>query len=83
MLDPTVGYEGDAEDFAQLASDLNRKIFPIGVETYEFGVWLIDDIGRFFYLHHTGGYFLGMNAYEAFSSILSGNTLSDAEGYFV
>ncbi|WP_327143741.1 SUKH-3 domain-containing protein [Nocardia sp. NBC_01327] len=82
MFDPTVGYDGDAEDFIELATGLNRQLFPVGAETYEYGIWLIDDTGRFFYLHHTGGYYLGETPHEAFASILSGTVLTDAEAYF-
>ncbi|MFI9235899.1 SUKH-3 domain-containing protein [Streptomyces sp. NPDC053079] len=82
-FDPTAGYDGDVEAFDELAQGLGKKIFPVGYETHEFGIWLVDEIGRFFYLHHTGGYFLGENEYEAFDRALSGKSRPDAEDFFV
>ncbi|MGW4245446.1 SUKH-3 domain-containing protein [Nocardia sp. NPDC004722] len=83
MLDPTIGYEGDVEDFAELSSGLQRSIFPVGTETDEFGTWLIDELGRFFYRHNTGNYYLGSTAVEAFATMLSGGPYPYAEDYFV
>ncbi|MEU7167896.1 SUKH-3 domain-containing protein [Streptomyces morookaense] len=82
-FDPTAGYHGDAEAFAELSEGLGRKVFPVGYESYEFGIWVVDEIGRFFYLHHTGGYFLGENEFEALSLALSGKSRPDAEDFFV
>ncbi|WP_051177972.1 SUKH-3 domain-containing protein [Nocardia concava] len=79
MLDPTIGYDGDVEDFAELGELLQRQLFPVGAETCEFGTWLIDDMGRFFYRHHTGNFYLGATADEAFAAILSGGLLPYAE----
>lgn len=83
ILDPTGGYDGDAEDFVELSRNLGKKLFPVGFETYECGIWLVDECGRLFYSHHTGCYFLGENEYEAFALALSGRTRPDAEEYFV
>lgn len=83
MMDPTIGFRGDARQIAELAEQLGSELFPVAFETYENGVWLVDETGRFFYLHHTGGYFLGQNEFEAFANALSGDTLADAEDYFV
>lgn len=79
---PTVTFRGDAEQFAELAGNIGRPVFPVAYETYERGIWLVDDSGRFFYLHHTGNYFLGNNEYEAFQRARRGN-LEDAEDYYV
>lgn len=82
-LDPTAGYDGDAETFAEVSEGLGKKIFPVGYETYECGIWVVDEIGRFFYLHHTGGYFLGENEYDAFALALSGRSRPDVEDFFI
>ncbi|MEV4743336.1 SUKH-3 domain-containing protein [Streptomyces sp. NPDC049555] len=82
-IKPTGGYEGDVEDFAELGEGLGVRLFPVAYETYERGIWLVDETGRFFYWHHTGGYFLGENEYEAFAAAMSGRLLPDAEDYFV
>ncbi|MFJ3926159.1 SUKH-3 domain-containing protein [Streptomyces sp. NPDC090022] len=70
---PALGYEGDAEDIAGLAADLDRRLFPVGYETVEAGLVLLDDLGRFFYLHHTGPYFLGGDEAQALSSLMRGD----------
>ncbi|WP_330183391.1 SUKH-3 domain-containing protein [Nocardia sp. NBC_01503] len=83
VLSPTAGYVGDVEDFAELATSLNCPVFQVAYDTHEFGLWLVDARGRFFYHHHTGWYFLGHNEYEALASAFGGGLLPDAEDYFV
>ncbi|WUD75175.1 SUKH-3 domain-containing protein [Streptomyces sp. NBC_00510] len=83
VVRPDVGYEGDAEDFAELGGNLRRPVFPVGYETSEGGIVLVDDLGRVFYQHPTGPYFLGHDAYEAFARRLSGSALPDAEDFYV
>ncbi|WP_407703234.1 SUKH-3 domain-containing protein [Streptomyces solincola] len=80
--DPTFGYDGDAEEIAELARGLGRRLFPVGWETSENGIVLLDDTGRFFYLHHTWPYFLGSDEVQALSSLMTGDQ-EDAEDYFV
>ncbi len=82
-MSPTLTFPGDVQVFAELADSLGVRLFPVGYETAELGIWLVDESGRFFYQHHTGGYFLGENEYEAFALALSGDTRPDAEDYFV
>ncbi len=43
---------------------------------------LADDLGRVFYRHWSGPYFLGHDVYEAFARRLSGSTLRDAEDLY-
>ncbi|WP_330331888.1 SUKH-3 domain-containing protein [Streptomyces sp. NBC_00536] len=73
VADPTLGYDGDAEDIAELSGELGRKLFPVGYEFGEAGIVLMDDLGRFFYLHHTGPYFLGRDEAQALSSLMRGD----------
>ncbi|MFD7031582.1 SUKH-3 domain-containing protein [Streptomyces sp. NPDC059917] len=73
VADPTLGYEGDAEDITELSAEVGRKLFPVGYEFGESGIVLMDDLGRFFYLHHTGPYFLGENEAHALSSLMRGD----------
>ncbi|TMU90718.1 SUKH-3 domain-containing protein [Streptomyces sp. DASNCL29] len=82
ILDPLGGYEEDAEDVVELAGDLGVSLFPVGYETYEGGILLIDESGRFFYLHDTGPYFLGNDAIEMFLNRMTGKTV-DASRYYV
>lgn len=73
VADPAVGYEGDAEQITDLAEYLGRDLFPVGYETVENGLVLADDLGRFFYLHHTGPSFLGTDETRALSSLMTGD----------
>lgn len=82
VLDPTGGYEEDAEDIVELAADLGVSLFPVGYETYEGGVLLMDEDSRFFYLHDTGPYFLGRGPIEMLVNRLTGKTV-DASQYYV
>ncbi|MFD9032811.1 SUKH-3 domain-containing protein [Streptomyces sp. NPDC059567] len=65
-------YEESAEDVAELAEDLGRRLFPVGYEEFDASMILIDETGHFFLMHHTGPYFLGASAYEAISALLRG-----------
>ncbi len=82
-MDPTLGYDGDAAAIKELSSGLGVDLFPVGYETSEYGIILADEKGRLFHLHHTGGYYLGVNEFDAFSRFIQGLPDSDAEDYFV
>ncbi|MEK9522933.1 SUKH-3 domain-containing protein [Streptomyces venezuelae] len=75
-------YEESAEDVAELAANVGKKLFPVGYEAFDGSMVLIDETGRFFLLHHTGPYFLGANTYEAISCLLRGPQ-QEARDYFV
>ncbi|MFF0557738.1 SUKH-3 domain-containing protein [Streptomyces sp. NPDC020472] len=75
-------YEESGEDVAELARDVGRKLFPVGYETFDGAMVLIDETGRFFLLHHTGPSFLGANPYEAVSCLLRGPR-QEARDHFV
>jgi hypothetical protein len=82
-MTPTIGYEGDAALITELATGLGVGLFPVGYEESEHGLILVDETGRWFHLHHTGGYFLGMDEYDAFHRFLNVARAPDAEDYFV
>ncbi|MBW5483897.1 SUKH-3 domain-containing protein [Streptomyces bambusae] len=82
LAHPAVGHEGDAEDIAELAADLGRRLFPVGYEVGEWGTVLLDDLGRFFYLHHTGPYFIGIDEHQALSSLMRGDQ-DDVDDFYV
>lgn len=65
-------YDESAEDVAELAGNLGRRLFPVGYETFDGAMVLVDDTARFFLLHHTGPYFLGLTAHEAVGCLLYG-----------
>ncbi|MER5961418.1 SUKH-3 domain-containing protein [Streptomyces sp. NPDC002057] len=75
-------YEESSEDVAELARNLGGKLFPVGYETSDGAMILVDETGRFFLLHHTGPYFLGTNTHEAVSCLLRGPQ-QEARDYFV
>ncbi|WP_307843132.1 SUKH-3 domain-containing protein [Streptomyces triculaminicus] len=83
IFNPTVGYDRDVEVFDELAEGLGKKVFPVAYEAHEPGLWVIDQAGRFFYLHYTGGYFLGENEYDALAGALHGRHRPDAEDFYV
>ncbi|MFD7028271.1 SUKH-3 domain-containing protein [Streptomyces sp. NPDC059917] len=82
VLAPHWIYEESGEDVAEFAGNLGVKVFPVGYETFDGSMLLVDERDRFFLLHHTGSYFAGNDKYEAVSCLLRG-PLQDAEDYFV
>ncbi|WP_223831139.1 SUKH-3 domain-containing protein [Streptomyces venezuelae] len=75
-------YEESGEDVAELARNLGRRLFPVGYETFDGAMVLVDETGRFFLLHHTGPYFLGATAHEAVGCLLYGPQ-REAREFFV
>lgn len=71
-LTPHWIYEESAEDVADLAANLGRRLFPVGYEEFDGGMVLVDETGRFFLLHHTGPYYVGKSPYEAIGGLLRG-----------
>ncbi|MFF4085214.1 SUKH-3 domain-containing protein [Streptomyces sp. NPDC001777] len=47
------------EHLRRAAPGLGAELFPVGHEASEHGILLGDEKGRFFHLHHTGGYHPG------------------------
>ncbi|MBL1104380.1 SUKH-3 domain-containing protein [Streptomyces sp. 5-8] len=82
MFYPRLMYVGAAEDVQDIADGLGKKVFPVAHDTYDGGTILIDEVGRFFYLHHSGGYFLGNDKHSALMSYSRGYPLDDAEDYY-
>nr|WP_237538961.1 MULTISPECIES: SUKH-3 domain-containing protein [unclassified Streptomyces] len=83
MFLPRLMYAGAAEDVQDLSDGLGKKVFPVAHDTYDGGTILIDESARFFYLHHTGGYFLGEDKHSALMRYSRGYPLDDAEDYYV
>lgn len=76
-------YREAAEDVQEIADGLAKNIFPVAHDTYDGGTVLIDEVGRFFYMHHSGNYFLGDEKYSALMNYSRGYPLEDAEDYYV
>lgn len=83
IMNPTFGYDGDAAVIKELALELGTELFPVGYESLEYGIILVDEHGRFFVLHHTGGYYVGASDADAFSRFLIRTAPLDAEDFFV
>ncbi|WP_431771881.1 SUKH-3 domain-containing protein [Streptomyces cucumeris] len=83
VMDGTFAYDGIVSDIRELAFGLGVELFPVGIESTEHSSILVDEKGRFFYLHHTGGYYAGENDDDAFSRFLRGVNDPDAEDFFV
>ncbi|MGH4035236.1 SUKH-3 domain-containing protein [Actinomycetota bacterium Odt1-20B] len=82
VMEPTVGYEGDAAAIAELAGTLGARLFPVGYDPIECGLNLVDEAGRFFHLHWSSGYFLGRDQNDMFERFLMRVTPPDAEDFF-
>ncbi|WP_394429066.1 SUKH-3 domain-containing protein [Streptomyces sp. SGAir0957] len=82
-FNPRLMYREAAEDVQEVADGLGKRVFPVAHDTYDGGTVLMDEAGRFFYLHHTGAYFLGDEKYSALMSYSRGYPLEDAEDYYV
>lgn len=80
---PTVGFDGDAALITELGENLGRRLFPVGHDSHDFDPLLVDESGRFFFMHHTGAYFWGSNVQDAFYHFLSDAEEVDAEDFFV
>ncbi|MFE0640786.1 SUKH-3 domain-containing protein [Streptomyces sp. NPDC058877] len=79
---PYLGYRSTPAEVAELSRDLGVRLFPVGLDGSEGSPVLIDERGRFFYLHHTGAYYMGADKYEAMIA-LAHAPMQDAEDYFV
>ncbi|MCL3993251.1 SUKH-3 domain-containing protein [Streptomyces lavenduligriseus] len=66
----------------ELADGLGNKVFPVAHDTFDGGTVLMDEIGRFFYLHHSGEYFLGCDKHSALMSYSRGYPLEYAENHY-
>ncbi|MEW2130210.1 SUKH-3 domain-containing protein [Streptomyces sp. NPDC005435] len=80
-FNPRLMYRGAAEDVQELAGALGRRLFPVAHDTYDGGTVLMDEAGRFFYLHQSGEYFLGDDKYAALIGYSRGHPLEPAEDH--
>ncbi|MGW1143750.1 SUKH-3 domain-containing protein [Streptomyces sp. NPDC002454] len=79
---PILAFKGQGEDIDELSRSLGAALFPVGWDTYEGGTILIDEHGRFFYVHWSGNHYLGTGKYEALIGLMT-DSFQDAEDYFV
>lgn len=79
---PYLGHRSMPEDVAELSRGLGVRLFPIGIDGSEGSPVLMDERGRFFFMHHTGDYYMGADKYEAMIS-LAHPPMQDAEDLYV
>lgn len=70
------------EDMAELSRRLDVRLFPIGWDSTDGEVYVIDERGRFFCMHHTGDYFMGTGKHEAMIGLYR-FPMRDAEDFYV
>ncbi|MEU1941712.1 SUKH-3 domain-containing protein [Streptomyces sp. NPDC020125] len=71
-----------AEQIAELSELLEQPLFPVAFERMERGTAVMDPLGRVFYTHWSGYYYLGQERDEIFNSLLTGDQ-TDAEEFYV
>ncbi|MFJ9411090.1 SUKH-3 domain-containing protein [Streptomyces sp. NPDC101393] len=76
IINPTGGYEGDFREIEELAQEIGKRLFRVGYDMPEGGIFVLAEDGSLYYLHHTGTYYLGADEYEAFSNWVRGNLQS-------
>ncbi|WP_030690093.1 SUKH-3 domain-containing protein [Streptomyces globisporus] len=80
-LTPALLWHSTAGDIAELSRHLGARLFPVGWDSSEGSPFVIDEQGRFFYLHHTGDYYMGADKHEAMIG-LAHAPMRDAEDHF-
>ncbi|MET9698875.1 SUKH-3 domain-containing protein [Streptomyces sp. NPDC006529] len=78
VFEPAKTWHGEPAEVSELAETLGVALFPIGYDTSEGSCLLMDERGRFFYVHETGNRYMGAHKHAAFISL--GNApMPDAE----
>lgn len=70
------------EDMAELSSRLGVRLFPVGWDSTDGEVFVIDEGGRFFCMHHTGDYYMGTDKHKAMIALYR-SPMQDAEDFYV
>ncbi|MFJ5673666.1 SUKH-3 domain-containing protein [Streptomyces sp. NPDC093097] len=76
ITNPTGGYEGDFGEIAELSRELGKRLFRIGYDLPDGGIFVVAEGGEFYCIHHTGAYFLGSDEFEFFSNWVRGDLQS-------
>jgi len=79
--DPKSPYKGGVEEIKEFSRELGEELFPLGYDSYDGAILLVDGRGRYFLLHHTGPYYLADDALQAVLNFLRGDT-QDAEDFY-
>ncbi|MFF5923527.1 SUKH-3 domain-containing protein [Streptomyces flavochromogenes] len=81
-LTPVIVWRSTPEDIAELSRHLGVRLFPVGWDSSEGEVMVIDEQGRLFFMHHTGNYYMGADKHEAMISLFH-SPMRDAEDLYV
>lgn len=81
-LTPVIVWGSTSEEIAELSRHLGVRLFPVGWDSSEGEVMVVDEQGRFFFMHHTGNYYMGADKYEAMISLFH-SPMKDAEDFYV
>lgn len=81
-FEPVIVRDSTAEEIAELSRNLGVRLFPVGWDSSEGEVIVVDERSRFFCLHHTGNYYMGTGKYGAMTD-LYGYPMQDAEDFHV
>ncbi|WP_328942016.1 SUKH-3 domain-containing protein [Streptomyces sp. NBC_00250] len=79
---PYLGFRSAPAEVAELSRELGVRLFPVGLDGSEGSPVLIDERGRFFFVHHTGAYYMGADKHEAMIG-LAHAPMQDAEDFYV
>ncbi|MFP8885783.1 SUKH-3 domain-containing protein [Streptomyces mangrovi] len=82
FADPGFPYKGGAEEIEELSREIGEKVFPLGYDSYDGAVMVVDEKGRFFVVHHTGNYYLADDSLQALWNFKKGD-VQDAEDFYV
>ncbi|MFJ6579411.1 SUKH-3 domain-containing protein [Streptomyces sp. NPDC091368] len=81
-FEPVVVWDSTPGDIAELSRNLGVRLFPVGWDSSEGEVIVMDERNRFFCMHHTGDYYLGTGKYEAMADLYR-YPMKDAEDFYV
>lgn len=70
------------EDIAELSRGLGAKVFPVGWDSAEGELLVIDEQGRFFTMNSFGNYYMGTGKHEAMIGLFRW-PMKDAEDLYV
>ncbi|MFE5597237.1 SUKH-3 domain-containing protein [Streptomyces sp. NPDC056549] len=81
-FEPVIVWAGTCEEIAELSRGLGVRLFPVGWDSSEGEVIVMDEHERFFCMHHTGNYYLGTGKYGAMADLYR-YPMKDAEDFYV
>ncbi|MFE7313154.1 SUKH-3 domain-containing protein [Streptomyces sp. NPDC057555] len=76
ITNPTGGYEGDFSEIDELSQELEKRLFRVGYDLPDGGIFVVAEDGEFYCIHHTGAYYLGSDEFEFFSNWVKGDLQS-------